>query len=144
MSVPVLVVDDDPLFLDKVRAVFADPTSPFAIHTVQKGIDAVAFLEARPPFTAAPRPAFVVLDFLLHDDMNAPGVLRHLASRDGLRDIPVLILSQANWDQDMALARAAGAAEFRLKPSRARALRDIIMDFWKERVDGRNHPADRR
>src|SRR5262249_19159026 len=65
MSVPVLVVDDNRGFLHVVRNLFADTASPFAVHTVETGRDALAFLERHPPFADAPRPAFVVLDFRL-------------------------------------------------------------------------------
>ena len=135
MTVPVLIVDDNPGFLRVVRSVFSHAASPFSLHTVETGRDALAFLERRPPFDDAPRPAFVVLDFRL-PDMNAPAVLDRLATHDDLRVIPVLVLSQAGWEHDAAAAAAAGATVFRVKPSGVRALRDLVVDFWKEHVHG--------
>src|SRR2546422_6079311 len=35
-----------------------------------------------------------------------------------LAAIPVLVMSQADWEEDAAAARAAGARQFRVKPSR--------------------------
>ena len=86
---------------------------------------------SRPPFGDAPRPAFVVLDFRL-PDMNAPAVLHRLAAHPDLKTLPVLVLSQASWESDAAEARAAGATVFRVKPSGVQALRDLVVDFWKE------------
>src|SRR5215471_4034425 len=127
-TVSVLVVDDNPGFLRVARAILEDA---FSVHTVENGEEALAFLERRAPFAEAPRPAFVVLDFHL-PDMNAPAVLAHLAADAGLRTIPVLVLSQADWEEDAAAARDAGARAFQVKPSRVHALRDTVVAFWEE------------
>jgi chemotaxis family two-component system response regulator Rcp1 len=139
MTVTVLVVDDNQGFLRAARAVLRET---FAVHTVENGSDALAFLERRPPFDAAPRPAFVVLDFHL-PDMKAPAVLQRLGADAELRSIPVLVMSQADWEEDAVAARAAGARQFRVKPSRVKALREAIVTFWKEHARGGAHPADR-
>jgi CheY-like chemotaxis protein len=136
MRVPVLVVDDNKGFLRVMRSVFASPTSPFALHTVETGGHALAFLAQR-------RPAFIVLDFRL-PDMNAPAVLGQLATQPELRGIPVLVLSQAGWESEAAAAMAAGATVFRAKPSGVRALRDLVIDFWKEHAHGGVDSPDRR
>ena len=138
-DVAVLVVDDNEGFLRAARAVLQDA---FAVHTVVSGADALAFLERRPPFDGAPRPAFVVLDFHL-PDMKAPAILRRIAGDDALRAIPVLVLSQADWEEDATAARAAGARQFRVKPSRVQTLREAIVTFWKEHADAGVGPADR-
>lgn len=139
MTATVLVVDDNQGFLRAARAVLHEI---FTVHTVENGNDALAFLERRPPFAAAPRPAFVVLDFHL-PDMDAPAVLQRLAADAELRAIPVLVMSQADWEEDAVAARAAGARQFRVKPSRVKALREAIVTFWKEHARGGAHPADR-
>jgi len=136
---PILVVDDNQGFLRAARAILADS---FTVHTVENGAAALAFLERRPPFAEAPRPAFVVLDFHL-PDMDAPVVLRRLGDDAALRLIPVLVLSQADWEEDQAAARAAGACRFRVKPSRVLLLRETVLDFWKTYADGRVDSAHR-
>jgi hypothetical protein len=45
------------------------------------------------------------------------------------------VVSQADWAEDEAALRQAGATEFRTKPSRLSALRDIVMEFWREHVE---------
>jgi len=139
--IPVLVVDDNVGFLRVVQAILEDGEPTFRVHTVQSARDALAFLERRPPFTAAPRPAFVVLDYHL-PDLNAPDVLRQVRSHADLHLLPILVLSQADWEEDETAARAAGASEFRVKPSRVRALREAVVTFWKERAHGGDGPAD--
>ncbi len=141
--VPVLVIDDNAGFLRVARAALEGARPPFAVHTVQTGTDAIAFLERRPPFTDAPRPAFVVLDFHL-PDLDAPAILRRLTTDVTLREIPVLVLSQADWEEDERAARAAGARAFRVKPGRLQALRETMIAFWKEHAHGGNGPSHRR
>jgi two-component system, chemotaxis family, response regulator Rcp1 len=138
-AVPVLVVDDNQGFLRATRAVLEHA---FAVHTVENGADALAFLGRRPPFADAPRPAFIVLDFHL-PDMDAPAVLRRLGADAELAAIPVLVMSQADWEEDAAAAHAAGARQFRVKPSRVHALRETIVTFWKEHARAGARPADR-
>jgi len=139
-AVSVLVVDDNQGFLRAARAVLEEA---FAVHTVENGTDALAFLGRRPPFADAPRPAFIVLDFRL-PDMDAPAVLERLGTDTELSTIPVLVMSQADWEEDAAAARAAGARQFRVKPSRVQALREVIVTFWEEHAHAGARPADRR
>ena len=134
-TIPVLVVDDDESFLRVASSVLTDGQAPtaFAVSTVRTGAEAVAFLERLPPFADAPRPAFVILDLRL-PDMDAPAVLARLAADGALRDLPVLVVSQASWEEDEVALREVGATEFHTKPSRVTALREIVTDFWRHHV----------
>jgi CheY-like chemotaxis protein len=134
-AVPVLVVDDNRGFLRAVRAVLERGEPSFSVHTVETGRQALALLERAAPFEEAPRPAFIVLDYHLYD-LDAPEVLQQMASRAELEAIPVLVLSVARWEKDEAAAMAAGAVRFHEKPSRVGPLRDLLVNFWKEHVDG--------
>ena len=140
-TVPVLVVDDNLGFLRVAQAILEKATPRFAVHCVESGTEALAFLERKPPFVEAPRPHFIVLDFHL-PDMNAPAVLDRILANETLRSIPVLVLSQAAWEEDELAAKAAGALEFGIKPSRVRALREAVVKFWKEHAHGSDDPAD--
>jgi len=134
-TIPVLVVDDDESFLRVASSVLTDGQAPtaFAVSTVRTGTEAVAFLERLPPFADAPRPAFVILDLRL-PDMDAPAVLARLAADGALRGLPVLVVSQASWEEDEVALREVGATEFHTKPSRVTALREIVTDFWRHHV----------
>ena len=81
-AVPVLLVDDDPDFRTGVQRTLE--RSPLAVFTVADGTDALRFLRRQPPFSDAPRPAFIVLDYNL-PDLNAPDVLGHLRADPALR-----------------------------------------------------------
>ena len=141
-AVPVLVVDDNCGFLRVVRAVLESGDPRFAVQTVETGHDALALLDRVAPFEEAPRPAFIVLDYHLHDQ-DAPAVLEQMSARPGLEAIPVLVLSVAGWEKDQAAAMAAGAVRFHEKPSGVGPLRELLVAFWKEHVDGGQGPGHR-
>jgi CheY-like chemotaxis protein len=143
VPVPVLVVDDNQPFLDVVRTVLEERDGRFVVFQAATGADALTFLARQAPFSDAPLPALILLDFHL-GDMNAPAVLRRLAGSAELRAIPVLVLTQADWDEDAVAALRAGATRFMVKPSRVQALHETVVGFWKEHVHGGTRPADRR
>jgi CheY-like chemotaxis protein len=127
-AVPILVVDDDEWFCAAVaRALALLPFRPFSVSTAG---DALRFLAGAPPFTDAPRPAFVVLDFNL-PDLNAPVVLADLRADPRIQQIPVLVLTQIPGAADEAAVLQAGARAYHGKPSRAGALRELLVDFWR-------------
>ena len=134
--VPVLVVDDNPGFRRVVRALLAELCPRFDVHMVATGETALRFLSRTPPFTRAPRPAFVVLDFRL-PDMRAPDLLRRLRALPRLETVPVLVLSAAGWQEDEARSMQAGAQRFLVKPGSADALSRAIDDFWRRDVQWR-------
>jgi CheY-like chemotaxis protein len=126
----VLVVDDNPGFLRVMRTVLTTGTPSFAVHAVATGGDALGFLARAGRFADAPRPTFVVLDFHL-PDMDAPDVLAAMRRREDVRDIPVLVLTQADWAEDEAAARVAGSRAFCAKPSVLDELHHIVVQFWR-------------
>lgn len=130
----VLVVDDNLDFLGVARQLLERMRPDTAVHTVQTGDAALAFLMQRAPYADAPRPRFVVLDFRL-PDMNAPELLARVRADPTLAGLPILVLSQAGWPDDSRAALAAGASSFVVKPSRAGALRNVILEFWSRHAD---------
>ena len=133
----VLVVDDDPDFLDVARSILESGVPPFEVHTVETGAAAIARLSRDDRRT---RPALVLLDFHL-PDLDAPAVLEAWRREGVLRDLPVLVLSQADWPGDAERVLAAGATAFRVKPSDPDVLRELLLDFWRSHDPVR--PADR-
>ena len=137
----VLLVDDNEDFLRIARNILAKEN--FTVHTAATSRKAIAFLERCGTDGSTPLPSFVVLDYRLEIAATALDVLARMARRPILRAMPVLIISQSRWPDDENAARAAGATAFREKPSSIRSLRQLLLDFWKEAVDGPHHPADR-
>jgi chemosensory pili system protein ChpA (sensor histidine kinase/response regulator) len=134
MNVPILVVDDDAVFLEAVRESLALVAPEFTMYAASSGREALAVL--REGTTAMQRPAFIVLDYHL-GDCEAPNVLREIRAVDRLREIPVMVLTQFVWERDCQAATDAGAAQFRVKPSRVRELVQLLLKFWEEHVHER-------
>jgi CheY-like chemotaxis protein len=130
----VLIVDDNVAFLRVVRALLEEGDPPFRVHTVETAEAALAFVAGQGERSADSKPAFVVLDFHL-PDMDAPEVLACMRQRAGARDIPVLVLSQAEWAEDEAAAVAAGGRRFSAKPSELEELHALIVGFWRDITD---------
>jgi len=124
----VLVVDDNAEFVEAVRAIFNTPEAIAIVHTAGTGNEALDLLRT------GPHPSLIVLDYHL-PDIDAPTVLEHIRASSQWRTIPVLVLSQADWEADRAAVMAAGAQEFRVKPSRMRVLRDVLIDVWRKHGD---------
>jgi len=137
----VLIVDDNEDFLRVARNILVE--EDFTVHTAGTSHEAIAFLERCGTDRRAPRPSFVVLDYRLEIPATALDVLARMSRRPVLRAMPVLVISQSRWPEDETAACAAGATAFREKPSSIRALRELLVHFWKETVDGAHHPADR-
>jgi CheY-like chemotaxis protein len=136
-GVPILVVDDDPNFCLAVgRAVASLPLRPFSVRS---GVDALRFLARMAPFDDAPQPAFVVLDFNL-PDLNAPAMLAALRAHPRSRAIPVLVLTQIPGPADEHAAMRAGAQAYHAKPSRAAALREVLLGFWRTHAGAHGDP----
>jgi len=137
----VLIVDDNEDFLRVARNILVE--EDFTVHTAATSHEAIAFLERCGADRDTPRPSFVVLDYRLEIPATALDVLARMARRPALRAMPVLVISQSRWPEDETAVRAAGAMAFREKPSSIRALRELLVHFWKEAVDGPHHPVDR-
>jgi putative two-component system response regulator len=136
-AVPILVVDDDPGFCTAVsRALASVPLRPFSVGSAA---DALRFLACAAPFDDAPRPAFVVLDFHL-PDLDAPAIVADLRADPRSRAIPVIVLTQIPGPADQQAAIAAGAQAYHPKPSRAAALRELLLDFWRTHAGPHGDP----
>ena len=130
MTVPILVVDDDPAFLEVVRDTLDLLGRHFSMDAAASGGEALALLRAGAAHDV--RPAFVVLDY------------RDVRALRGLRGVPVLMLSQFGWAEDAAAAMQAGATQFSVKPSRVRELGELLLKFWEGHAHGRQRPVDGR
>lgn len=104
-----LVVDDDALGRQMLAQMLVE--AGFSAEVAASGIEAMAQLERRPP------PSAILLDLV----MPAPGghaVLAYVRSRANLRDVPVIVLTALDSDQEVERAFAAGADDYVRKPFR--------------------------
>ncbi|NUB89451.1 response regulator [Haloterrigena sp. SYSU A558-1] len=93
----ILLVEDNPgdvrLTKELLKETGYDPT----VHVVSDGPDALEFLSRRGDYADAPRPDAILLDLHL-PRMDGTDVLERMD--DDVRDVPVIVLSGAQRDQE--------------------------------------------
>lgn len=136
---PILLVEDSPEdFQTTVRALRKTGLANEVFHC-EDGDDAMDFLHRRGRFAgagAAPRPGLVLLD------LNLPGtggreVLVDIKTDDGLRTIPVVILTTSAHPRDIEACYRAGANSYMHKPVDLDGFCKAIgrlKDYWFEVV----------
>lgn len=94
-------------------------------HWVVNGEDALHFLRHDRGFEAAPRPDIIFLDLSL-PRVNGEGVLSQIRADRVLADIPVVILSGSDFEDDVINAREQGAAHYLVKPLNFEKLQEVV------------------
>lgn len=116
----VLIVDDEPINLELVSAIFVDEPN-IIILTAEDGLQAVEVLKDN-------LPDLIVLDIRM-PRMNGIEVLEYLKSDPATSNIPVIVLSGDEHERKKALA--LGSSDFVAKPFDAEELKLRIMNNLK-------------
>ena len=116
----ILLADDDENDMFLVRRAFEKAGVPHSVIVAENGQHAVDYLANASPNgnePLVPLPALLLLD--LHMPlMDGFDVLSWLATRPDLNKVAVVVLSSSSLDQDIEKARALGADDYQIKPSR--------------------------
>lgn len=101
--IDVLVAEDDPAALHLTLKALRMVDERIRPHVTRNGAEAVAFLLRQPPFTNAPRPSLIVLDWNLPKlhGREVPPVARSIDTTYGI-PIVVVTTSDAQKDRDEA------------------------------------------
>lgn len=116
----VLVVDDEPINLELVSAIFANDPN-LIIMTAEDGLQAIEMLKDNPP-------DIIVLDLRL-PKVTGIEVLEHLKSNIITSEIPVIVLSADEQERKKVLAM--GASDFIGKPYDVEELKLRIINNLK-------------
>lgn len=127
-AVPILVVEDSPddaeILADAVEgARIANP-----VHYVEDGAAAVEYLEGTGEFTDRtqhPLPGLIILDINL-PKMNGLEVLEYIRSNDATRDLPVVMLTVSNSDEDVLRSYELETVVYIQKPVTAENLTAVV------------------
>lgn len=128
----VLLVDDNPADIDLTRDVLSRNSCRSNVHSVDDGIEAIAFLKRKGKYKSALRPDVIFLD------LNLPGkdgraVLAEAKSDPALRKIPIVIFSTSSAHNDVRSSYELGANCYVTKPGN---LKDFVStvgglaSFW--------------
>jgi CheY-like chemotaxis protein len=136
----ILLADDDPDDRLLVGDALAAGRVLTDLHTVSDGEELMNFLHRRGAYSvegAAPRPALILLDLSMpkKDGLRA---LAEIKADPSLRQIPVVVMTTSNQDEDIGRSYDLGASSFVTKPITFQALVAVmktIGEYWFEVVE---------
>jgi CheY-like chemotaxis protein len=130
--VEILLVEDNPGDVRLTVEAFKEGKIRNRLSVVRDGVDALAFLRQEGPFADAPRPDLILLDLNL-PRKNGRDVLAEINEEEGLKQIPVVVLTTSNAERDILGTRALNASCYINKPvdfTQFVTVVKIIEDFW--------------
>jgi len=98
--VQILLVEDNPADVRLTLEAFRENDVANALHVVNDGHEAIAFLRRQGPYKDAVRPDIVLLDLNL-PKVNGHEVLAAIKTDEQLKHIPVLILTTSQAEEDI-------------------------------------------
>lgn len=141
--VEILLVEDSPADIMLTREALEYSKVLNVLHVVQDGVDALDFLYQRGKFADAPRPGLILLDLNL-PRKSGREVLADIKADPSLQNIPVVVLSTSNADDDVKAVYGLHANCYVVKPVNFDTFSQIVRsihDFWfcvVELPDGEN------
>ena len=106
------------------------------LHVVRDGEECLDFLHQRQKYAepgAAPRPGILLLDLKM-PKMDGLAVLKHIKQDEGLRRLPVVILTTSKAEEDRLRSYDLGANAFIVKPVGFESLSEAVKTlnlFWQ-------------
>ncbi len=131
-TISILLVDDDEDCRLLVRDAIQSAHIKNEIYETSNGEEALNFVRRLPPYTDAPRPGLIYLD------IDMPGisgieVLKELKQDPATRDIPIVMMTALDDDNEKLETAQAGANSYCVKPSDPFAFIETVIkatDYW--------------
>jgi len=130
--VQILLIEDDPGDVRLTREALRDARMPHLLHVVRDGEEALSYLRRRGPYHHAAVPNIILLDLNL-PSKDGQEVLKTIKEDDGLKHIPVIILSTSSNTDDINRSYAHHANCYIVKPDDFDAYIDAVQTierFW--------------
>src|SRR5437867_3723886 len=121
--ITILMVEDSEEDIELTLRGFERAKLQNRIWTVRDGVEALAFLRREAPYQEAPRPDLVLLDLNL-PKLDGREVLARMRADPRLRELPVVVLTVSNSEQERSAARTADA--FITKPADFQQLAKLV------------------
>ena len=132
MHVDVLLVEDSPGDVRLTREAFREANKSVRLHVAPDGAEAMAFLRREGAHGDAPRPKLILLDLNL-PKMNGREFLARVKADNGLKSIPVVIMTTSDREMDIAKCHQLQANCYVQKPTQFDAFQSLmhsINTFW--------------
>lgn len=130
----ILLVEDNPGDVRLTREAFDEAQVENDLYHVSRGSEALDYLYQRAEHADADRPGIVLLDLNL-PGMNGVEVLNRVKDTPELREIPVVVLSSSESQEDIEQCYEEHANAYLTKPLDADEFVDIartVRNFWIE------------
>jgi two-component system, chemotaxis family, response regulator Rcp1 len=130
--IEILLVEDNPGDVDLTREALEDAKVRNRLYVVDDGAKAVDFLYKQGAYADAPRPGLILLDLNL-PKKDGRQVLAEIKADPELSEIPVVILTTSEADEDILRAYRLHANCYVTKPVDFRQFLHVIKaieDFW--------------
>ena len=128
----ILLVEDDPADQKLIKSVMERRKIAYELHNADNAEEALDLLCSTDHTRAFIRPDLIILD------LNMPGMggrefLKHIKADEGLKQIPVVILTSSTSEVDIVDSYKLQAAGFVSKPAGLDELERVIRkieDYW--------------
>jgi len=131
-AVELLLVEDDPDDVWETQQTLNEAKIVNNLHVATDGEEALAFLRRQGKYSAAPRPDLILLDLNL-PRRDGRELLADLGADPALRDIPVVVLTTSESEEDILRARDLNCHSYISKPVRVDHLLMLVRSldaFW--------------
>ena len=135
-AVDILLAEDNPNDVEMTRRAFDRGKFLNNLHVVNDGVAALAYLRQEGEYAGEPRPDIVLLDLEM-PRMDGKEVLAELEEDDDLSQIPVVVLTSSEAEQDIVDSYRHSANAYMTKPVGYQEFQDTIREvesFWFEVV----------
>jgi len=130
--IEILLVEDNAGDVRLTMEALKDSGFPARVHVARDGVEAMNYLNRRPPFTDAARPDLILLDLNL-PRRTGREVLVDIKSTPELRRIPVMILSTSRSEADVLFSYDNHANCYVQKPMEFDRYFEVVQSierFW--------------
>ena len=123
--IEILLVEDDPGDVLMTREAFEDNKVQNNLHVVTDGVEGLAFLRREGRFADAPVPDLILLDLNL-PRRDGREVLAEIKNDPDLRQIPVVVLTTSQADEDIVRSYQLHANAYVTKPVDFERFVDVV------------------
>lgn len=113
--IELLLVEDNEDDIVLIQEAFGEARLVNVIHVVRDGEEALAYLRKKPPYQAAATPGLVLLDINM-PKKDGFQVLEEMKANGHLRQVPVIMLTTSDRDEDVTRSYKNGASSYIRKP----------------------------
>ena len=131
-SVGILLIEDNQADIGLITEGHRNMKARSSLNVVMDGEEAMAFLHKRGKYADARHPDLIFLDLNL-PKKDGREVLAEIKSNEELRQIPVVVLTTSQAEEDIARAYELGASCYCGKPIDLDSFLNLVQtvaDFW--------------